>query len=358
MKNYLLQKDKTIKEALNRLEKNNEKCLLVIRRNNTLMGSLTDGDIRRAILNGASVNSKIDQYIKKNPIFLKETQIDKNNSNLRLNKHIKVLLKKINDDHIDIIPIVDRKLKIKKIIYKKNLKKYFENKKILEKIPVLIMAGGRGERLKQFTNYFPKPLVPVADSTALEYIINLFKNFGVGKLFISLNYKKNLIKSYLKENKVRNLKFLEENNMLGTAGPINLLKGKVKTDFFVINCDSILSINLEKFYDYHKKNNYKITLVAASKSFKLSYGSCKIKKNGQLKKIEEKPNMNYLVNVGLYLLKPEIINLVPKNKLFDMDFLIKKVKNSRGKVGVFPITEENWYDTGQENQGRSYIDKS
>ena len=133
-----------------------------------------------------------------------------------------------------------------------------------------------------------------------------------------------------------------------------MLKNKVKSDFFVINCDTILSMNLEKFYDYHKKNNYKITLVAASKDFQLSYGSCEIKRNGELRKISEKPSTNYLVSVGLYLFKPEVINLVPKNKFFEMDVLIKKVKQRGGKIGVFPISEENWHDTGQTNEKERY----
>ena len=126
-----------------------------------------------------------------------------------------------------------------------------------------------------------------------------------------------------------------------------LLKGKIKDDFFIINCDTIVSTNLEKFYDHHKKNNYKITLVVAAKNFKLSYGSCQITKKGQLKKILEKPSMNYLVNVGLYLFKPEVINLVSKNEFLEMDTLIKKVKQRGGKIGVFPINEDNWQDIGQ-----------
>ena len=350
MKEYLLDKNKTLKEALKKLESNHEKCLVIIRAENILIGTLTDGDIRRAILKGANINSSISKYVKNNPIFLKEADIEKDTKNLNKNLKVKKVFKRINDDHIDIIPVIDKKKKVKKIIYKKNLNKYFENAEGLKKIPLLIMAGGKGKRLKQFTNYFPKPLVPIQNTTALEYIINMFKMAGTSKFFISLNYKKNLIKSYLKENKVKNLNFLEEKNLLGTAGAIRMLRGKVKSDFFVINCDTILSINLKKFYDYHRKNNYKITLAAASKNFNLPYGSCEIKNNGQLKRITEKPDMNYLVNVGLYLIKPEIINLVPNNKFFEMDTLIKKIQKARGSVGVFPIDEENWHDTGQEEK--------
>ena len=344
MKNYLLHIEKNITESLIKLEKNSEKCLIIVDSKNILKGTLTDGDVRRALLDGASVNSKVKNYIKKKPFYFKEKNFKKSSESIK--KLVTDFMKKIKDEHIDIIPLLDQNHKVKEIIIAKDFSKYIKNEYLLKNIPALIMAGGQGKRLKQYTNYFPKPLVPIEDSTATEFILNSFKKYGVKKFYMSLNYKKNLIKSYFKENKIKNLHFLEENKILGTAGAIGMLKGKVKSDFFIINCDTILSINLEKFYEYHKKNNYSITLVAATKSFKLSYGSCEIKKNGQLKKIVEKPSRTYLINVGLYLFKPEVINLVKKNKFLDMDALIKKVKQKGGRIGVFPISADNWKDTG------------
>ena len=346
MKNYLLDINKSIKESLFKLEKNNEKCLLVVDSKNVLKGTLTDGDIRRAILRGADINSKIKKYIRKKPYYLKEENPSRYTQDIR-EKTVLEIIKKVKDDHIDIIPLIDKEYKVTDIIFVKDFNKFSLSKKKLRNITTVIMAGGKGTRLKPFTNYFPKPLTPVAEKTATEHIIDSFTKYGVKKFYLSLNYKKNLIKSYLRENKISNLHFLEEKKVLGTAGPIGMLKGKIKNDFFIINCDTIVSINLERFYDFHKKNNYKISLVAATKKFQLSYGSCEIKKNGQLKKILEKPSMNYLVNIGLYLFKPEIINLVSKNKFLEMDVLIKKVKQKGGKIGVFPINAENWQDIGQ-----------
>lgn len=346
MKQYLLHFNKNIKMSLLQLEQNNEKCLLVVDSNNVLKGTLTDGDIRRALLRGADINSKIKKYIKRKPYFIKVKNFSEFGDSAQ-QKKIQSLIKKIKDSNIDIIPLVDKFNKVKDIIFVKDFNKFSFSKKKFENISTLIMAGGKGTRLKPFTNYFPKPLTPVEDKTATEHIINSFSNFGIKKFYISLNYKKNLIKSYLKENKIENLHFLEEKKVLGTAGALSMLKGKIKNDFFVINCDTIVSINLEKFFDYHKKNNYKISLVAATKNFQLSYGSCEINRNGQLKKILEKPKMNYLVNVGLYIFKPEIINLVAKNKFLEMDVLIKKVKQKGGKIGIFPISEDNWRDIGQ-----------
>ena len=346
MKNYLINNKKNIRDSLIQLEKIDQKCLIVIDNQKKVVGTLTDGDIRRALLRKNNLETKILNFIKKKPISvkLKSSLINE----IEIKKKINDLLLVIKDDNIDVIPVVSHKNKILKILFTKDFKKILKNNNNLSNVPVLIMAGGRGSRLKQFTNYFPKPLVPVEDVTAVEHIINNFSKFGTKNFYMSVFYKKNLIKSYLKENKIKNIKFLEEKEPLGTAGSLSLLKNKIKNDFFLINCDSILSINYEKFYDFHKKNNFHITLVAASKNFKISYGACEInKKNGQLIKIKEKPNLNYLVYVGLYLIKPKVLKALKNKKPLEMDQLITKIKNRGGKIGVFPISENNWLDTGQ-----------
>ena len=346
MNNYLVNINNAIKEALIKLEQNKGKCLIVVDKNNYLKGTLTDGDVRRALLNGADINSNIKKFIRIKPFYIKINGT--NNESYELgNKSSKEIIKKTKNEHIDIIPVVDEKKKVKKIILAKDLDTISLNNK-LKKTSILIMAGGRGVRLKPFTNFFPKPLSPVGDKTAVETIIDNFSKYGAKKIFLSLNYKKNLIKTYLKENKISNINYLEEKKELGTAGALSLLKGKIINDFFVINCDTLVSVNLEKFYDFHKKNNFKISLVAASKKFILSYGSCKIKSNGELKNIEEKPSINYLANIGLYLFKPEVIKNLKKNEPLEMDNLIKKVKKRGGKVGVFPINEDSWQDIGQK----------
>lgn len=352
MFSYLINFKKNIRECLFKLEKNSHKCLVVVNDQKQLKGTVTDGDIRRALLRDANLDTKIIDYIKKKPVSIKI----KNNfiNDFEINKKVRDLLEIIKDDNIDLIPIINKKKQIIKIISTNDHKRIIKKNNKLANIAVLIMAGGRGSRLKQFTNYFPKPLVPVEDVTAVEYIINNFRNHGVKKFFMSVFYKKNLVKSYLKENNLNKIKFLEEKKPMGTAGALSMLKNKIQSDLFVINCDSILSIDLEKFYNFHKKNNFKITLVAASKNFKISYGACEINKNGQLKKINEKPDLNYLVSVGLYLVKPEVIKKVSNKDPLGMDTLIKKIKSQGGKIGVFPISENNWHDTG-ENQNKFVV---
>ncbi len=344
MNEYLISEIKLFKDALHQLDKSKKKCLIVIDKNYKLVGTLTDGDLRRALLRGNSLYTKIKKFVNKKPISLIIKNI-KNIDQAIANKS-KYILKKIGEENIDVIPVISSKKKFIKTISIKDFKKYAKSSFKLNNIPALIMAGGEGKRLKEFSKYFPKPLVPYENTTAIESIISRFKNYGVKKFYISVYYKKNLIKSYLDDNQYKNLSFLEEKQPLGTAGAIRLLKGKVKNDFFLINCDTILNIDLEKFYEFHKKNKFDLTLVAASKNFQLSYGACQIKKNGELKKIEEKPKLDYLVSVGLYLLKPEIIKKIPSTSSFNMNNLIEKVKNSGGRIGVFPISENSWIDTG------------
>lgn len=344
MRDYLINKQKNFKDALSQLERSSEKCLIVVDNKKKLEGTLTDGDIRRALLKKANLSTKIIQYIKKNPISLKEKNFQRIDENIK-NK-IKGLLFKIKDKNIDIIPIIDHKKIVRQIIFTKDFNKFLSPKKNLSNVPVLIMAGGQGNRLKPFSNYFPKPLLPVEDKTAAEHIIKNFERYGVKKFFMSIFYKKNLIKSYFKENNIKNLKFLEEDIPMGTAGAMSMLKGRIKNNFFLVNCDTLLSINLNKFYEFHKNNDFAITIVAASKNIKVPYGSCEIDKKGYLKRIVEKPTLNYLVSVGLYLIKSEVIKKIPTRKKFDMDELIKKVKLGKSKIGIFPISESNWIDTG------------
>ena len=344
MNEYLISEIKIFKDALHQLDKSKKKCLIVINKDYKLVGTLTDGDLRRALLRGNSLYTKIKNFDNKKPISLVIKNI-KNIDQAIANKS-KYILKKIGKENIDVIPVINSKKKFIKTISIKDFKKYEKSSFKLNNIPALIMAGGEGKRLKEFSKYFPKPLVPYENTTAIESIISRFKNYGVKKFYISVYYKKNLIKSYLDDNQYKNLTYLEEKQPLGTAGAIRFLKGKVKNDFFLINCDTILNIDLEKFYEFHKKNKFDLTLVAASKNFQLSYGACQIKQNGELKKIEEKPKLDYLVSVGLYLLKPEIIQKIPSTNLFNMNNLIEKVKNSGGRIGVFPISENSWIDTG------------
>ena len=342
MKHLIIKSSATIKESLLKLEQVKEKCLIISNKKNKLLGTLTDGDIRRAILNGANINSKIKKYSQKKPYFLTLIKF-KRLKDFQIAKLIKFKKR----DNIDIIPVVNNQKIIIKLLASNQLQESTNYKSYLNKIPLVIMAGGKGTRLKPFTDIFPKALIPIGKIPAVEHIIENFMKFGVKKVLLTVNYKKDLVKSYFKQNKFRKLTFIEEKKPLGTAGALKLVGKKIKSDFFVSNCDTICKFNLSKFYDYHKKNKYDFTIVVASKHHEFPYGSCVIDKKGKLKKIIEKPSTQHLVNIGLYLLRPNVVKLIPHNKYFDMDTLIKKIKEKKFSIGVFPVSEDSWIDIGE-----------
>ncbi len=341
MKQYLFKKDNSIKAALKLLNKLKYKCLILTENNNRLFGTLTDGDIRRALLKKISINEKASKAVNKKPFFIKLHQF----------KNLKESLKLRNlDKSLKIIPVVNDRHKIIKII---ELDKFNKNKisnknnQLLSSIPAVIMAGGKGKRLEKFTELFPKPLLPFKDSTVLEVIINKFKLSGVDRFYLTLNYKKNLIKSYLSYKlKSLDINYLEEKKPLGSAGSLSSLKKKSYEDFFVINCDTLLNINFKQLYLFHKKKQNDLSIVAANKNFSIPYGCCVLNKNGQLEKIYEKKKYSELVNVGMYVFSSKILNLLKSNSKINMDDLIYRILKKKLKIGVFSINENSWIDTG------------
>ena len=341
MKQYLFKKDNSIKAALKLLNKLKYKCLILIDNNNRLLGTLTDGDIRRALLKKIDINRKIIEVINKKPFFLKSYQLKNMNEVFRLKNF---------DRSIKIIPIVNEKLNVVKVL---ELDKFIKSKvskknnQSLSSVPAVIMAGGKGKRLEKFTELFPKPLLPFKDSTIVEVIIKKFKLSGIDNFYLTLNYKKNLIKSYLSE-RLRNLNinYIEEKKSLGSAGSISFLKKEIYKDFFVINCDTLLNINFKQLYSYHKKRKNDLSIVAANKNFLIPYGCCVLNKNGKLNKILEKKRYSEIVNVGMYVFSSRVLSLFKKNTKIDMDKLIHKILKKKFRVGVFPINENSWIDTG------------
>ena len=351
MKNLIVKTSSSIKESLFKLEHNQEKCLIVIDEKGYYKGTLNDGDVRRAILLGANINSKIKKYVKKNSFYLKEKDLEK-----KENVEIIQLINNLKKEKIDIIPVLTITKKIKTYLSTNNTKTELSlsNKVNLKNIPLVIMAGGRGTRLKPFTEVFPKPLIPVNNIPAVEHIIRFFNKSDIKKIFLTLNYKKKLIRSYFEDN-IFKLKYIEEKKEMGTAGSLSLLKNKIKSDFFCCNCDTLLKINLEKFYDYHKKGKFMMTLVVATKNYGVPYGSCLLDKNGNLKKIVEKPNNDYLINTGLYIMKKNTIDIIHKNNIKNMDELIRLITRKKMKIGVFPISDSNWTDVGEWSEYNKLI---
>jgi NDP-sugar pyrophosphorylase family protein len=215
------------------------------------------------------------------------------------------------------------------------------------------MAGGRGKRLDPFTRILPKPLVPIHDKPVVELIMERFHKCGFHKFIFTLNYKKEYLKLFLKENDFPySIDLIEEEDFLGTAGSLSLLAGKITDTFFVVNCDSLLDIDFEQVLKWHKDHRAAITVVGSHAEVKIPFGVLKMH-DGTLRKIMEKPVHDVIINTGVYVMEPRVIMRVPKAKKIDMNVLIDSVARKE-KVMVYPICD-GWFDIGQWGEYKKFL---
>jgi len=346
MKDITIYPQATIKEAMEALDKTAEKVLLVVDEDQALIGCLTDGDIRRYILKGLDLTNTIEKAYNPSPIFVFQKDFD-------LEKIKQVFVQ----NKIDLIPILDKDRKIVDFIA---WEKVFRNNRISEKqkmdVPVVIMAGGRGTRLEPFTRVLPKPLIPVSGKPVIDHIIDRFRAYGAGKFYLTIHHMSKILRAYFEEKSPDySIGFAQEDEPRGTAGSLKLLADKLDKPFFVSNCDIIIEADYADIFRFHTKHRYDITLVASTKQFNIPYGICELNSDGSLKQIQEKPEYNFLVNTGLYLLNPDVIELIPNNGLFHITHLIGKIKKNKGTIGVYPVSEKAWIDVGQWAEYRNAL---
>jgi dTDP-glucose pyrophosphorylase len=339
MKNLFIAPNSTIKEALKKFNEIGEKVLIVVDENNHLLGTITDGDIRRYILNTGTIDGTVENVYNKNPKFIY--------SNDSKEKAKQIML----ENKIEILPIIDNQRRVISYIvwtdlFENRLEHYEPTEKI--DIPVVIMAGGKGTRLDPFTRVLPKPLLPVKDKTIVEYIIDSFKKFGYYKFILILNYKGKLIESYFNTvEKDYSIEFLWEDDFYGTAGALSLLKDINSENFFVSNCDILLKVNYLDVLKTHVESKVDFTTITSIKHYKVPYGVVETGENNFVKKIHEKPEMTFQINTGVYLINKSILYYIPEKKYLDMPNLIQMLIENNHKVLAYPINESDYLDTGQ-----------
>ena len=336
IENLKIESDKSLTDALKQMDVVGKKLLMVFSRGQ-FIGLLSIGDLQRAIINNIDLITHVGEILREDIVVADEGE------------SIESIKSKMLHIRAEFMPVVNGRREIVKVIFWEDLfgspilppKKQFH-------VPVVIMAGGLGSRLKPLTNVIPKPLIPINEKTIIEHIFDRFREHGCDSFYISVNYKAELIEYYLDEQDLPyNIVYFKENVPMGTAGSLSLLKGKMKDTFFVSNCDILIEEDYSEILEYHKRNNNEITIVAALKSYNIPYGTIKSGEKGELKEFIEKPCFTFKINSGMYILEPHLIDEIPNDKFFHITQLIEKVKNRRGRVGVFPVSEKSWKDIGE-----------
>ncbi len=332
VKSNVISEKTTLKYALEQLSKVIVKVLFIVD-NDVFVATLTDGDVRRAILSGASLETSVAEIANYHPFCLEYD--DKN-----------LAQKYMNEKKITALPIVDREKKILKV-YVKGIEAQQSDLSILS-IPVVIMAGGLGTRLYPYTRILPKPLIPVGDIPISERIIRSFQRIGCEKFHMIINYKKNMIKAYFNDLDYNyNICFWDENVPLGTGGGLYFLKKTIRETFILTNCDILIFDDVRKIVQHHQKEKNKVTMVCSLKNFEIPYGIVNFAEGGEVSSLEEKPRMSFFTNTGYYILEKDVFDFILPNEKIGMPDIIDRMRHAGQKIGIYPIGENAWLDMGQ-----------
>ena len=328
-KKYLLTSDNNLIDAIKKLNVNKYKTIIVVDKLNRLIGTITDGDIRRSLLKGYEKNSNIKKILNKSP---KKIFFGKKYTNLKATD-------------AEIIPIIDKSKKIKSILINDKHKKKLN---IQNKVTAIIMAGGFGKRLMPLTAKKPKPLIKVGKKPLIDYVFQNLVKYKIKNITISIYYKSLQIKNYFKKKKkLFRIKFLEEKKPLGTAGCLGLLNYKeLNENIIVHNSDIITNLNIKNLLKFHIDFNSEITVCAKEYSNTSPFGEIQHKEH-KIKKIIEKPTSKNFFNAGIYVIKKKLLKNMPANYLDMTTFIENKIKKGHD-VNVYPIYEY-WVDVGRKD---------
>lgn len=324
----------TILEAMRQLNDTGKRLLLIVI-NDTLVGVITDGDIRRHILANGDLSLGISSIMKTKPTVLKPNELDK----------AKRLFKRKG---ITAIPLVDEFNHILDILFIEDVIDGETKASPALNLPVVIMAGGEGTRLYPYTKVLPKPLIPIGDTPILERIMNRFYSYGCSKFYVTVNYRKNMIKAYLNESELPYcIEFVEEERPLGTGGSLAYLKGTLTETFILSNCDILVNADMAEVVAHHREKGNLVTIVAALRHHVIPYGVIEVGEGGYISGMIEKPQYNMLVNTGVYIVEPGLLETLEDGIFIHITQMIENAIAQGERVGVYPIPDNAWFDMGQ-----------
>ncbi len=333
MLEYVISKQETLLAVMDLLERSAQKIVYVVEDDQTLLGAITDGDIRRFVLKHQR-HDALAHEVMKAPCQFAQTKAE--------------AFSKMQEHQIGSVPIVDEKMHVIDVVFAKTVVVNKELEKTLLDTMVVMMAGGKGERLYPYTAVLPKPLIPIQGVPIAQRIIERFAAVGLHQFILSLNYKKNIIKAYF-DDVMHHLSFtyIEEQKPTGTGGSLRQMQDCLTQDFFVINCDNLIDLNIEELLRLHKEKQNIITVVTALKPMKKPYGVLQLDDDGEVLEVKEKPVMNAFINTGMYVVSPKLFSYFPEQEFFHMTDLLEICLDKKLKMGSYIIKEDAFLDMGQ-----------
>lgn len=326
---------KTVIEAMKRINSNSCGLLYVVDETDYLLGCFSDGNARRWIINGGCLDAQISEAMDPRPFFVTEENRDES-------------IAIMQEQQIRSVAVVDGSRHLIDVILANPHTVIPPHKNKLSGTSVIVMAGGKGTRLYPYTKILPKPLIPIGDVPILERILKRFAEYGVRDFYITLNYRKEMIKSYFSESSIGyRIHYVEEEKALGTAGSIRLINEEFLNPIIVTNCDILIDADYADILKFHKESGNDITIVSALKNTTIPYGVLHAKENGVITDMEEKPELSHFVNTGMYVINPKFIEWIPKGKVFHMTQLLELMLKKKKKVCMYPISENSFLDMGE-----------
>lgn len=336
IRDYIIEENTSVIDAMKQIN-SGARGIVFVCRDGRLRSVVTDGDVRRYILQNGDLLQSVSMIAHDNPVYLTTDRVSQAGSVMR-------------NRGITAVPIVNDCREIVEIRFLRDelQDRIEETPKPRLDIPLVIMAGGKGTRLRPYTDILPKPLIPVGDKTITEHIMDRFAEYGCKKVMMVVNYKKDFIKAYYADSEIhRDITFVEEDEYLGTGGGLRLLADRAEDTFFMSNCDILIDADYADILDYHRQSRNMITMVCAEKKLEIPYGTVVMDQDNHIAALEEKPQFNYRVNTGFYVIEPAFLMRIPDNTFIHITDLIQRCISDGEKVGGYLIPDEAWMDMGQ-----------
>lgn len=331
---FIVQENTDVIETMRQIEAG-ARGIVFVCRGRQLCAAVTDGDIRRHIMANGKLTDPIMQIASVPPIFLEHGK--ENMAADIMERH-----------YITAAPIVNENQEIVDICFWRDQHQKPVMTKPSLRMPLVIMAGGKGTRLKPYTDILPKPLIPIGEKTITEHIIDRFAVYDCKDVMMIVNYKKDFIKAYYKDISTESeITFIEEEEYLGTGGGLRLLSDHLDTTFFMSNCDILIDADYDKMVQYHQAEGNLITMVCTSRRFEIPYGTVQTDVRGRVTELDEKPGFEYKINTGFYLIEPEFLQKIPEKTAIHITDVIDRCIKEGEKVGTFLIDDDCWMDMGQ-----------